>query len=77
MRATSSLASSCWFWSCTLGILLVRNRPQEMGLEPLRPTQQEAARRTDPSEVLLGRDATFTEALQTGLFWRLTFGYFV
>ena len=60
-----------------LGILLVRNRPQEMGLEPLKPTQQEAARRTDPSEVLLGRDATFTEALQTGLFWRLTFGYFV
>ena len=60
-----------------LGILFVRNKPQDMGLEPMRPSQQEASRRTDPSEVLLGRDATFTEALQTGLFWRLTFGYFV
>ena len=61
-----------------LGILFIRTKPQDMGLEPLRATQEQAAaRRTDPAEMLRGRDATFGEALQTGLFWRLTFGYFV
>jgi sugar phosphate permease len=62
-----------------LGLLLIRDKPQDMGLEPMLPTEADMARRTDPSETRLsrGRDSTFTEALQTGLFWRLTFGYFV
>ena len=60
-----------------LGLLLIRDKPQDMGLEPMKVTQADMARRTDPSEMLRGRDATFSEALHTGLFWRLTFGYFV
>ena len=43
-----------------LGILFIRTKPQDMGLEPLRATQEQAAaRRTDPAEMLRGRDATF------------------
>jgi sugar phosphate permease len=60
-----------------MGLLFLRDRPQDMGLEPLKANQEQSPRNTDPSEVLFGRDATFTEALGTGLFWRLTFGYFV
>ena len=61
------------------GFLLIRNRPQDVGLEPLglaegRPGGGGA--RTG-GEKLLGRDATFREALRTPLFVRLTMGYFV
>ena len=62
------------------GFLLIRNRPQDMGLEPLgasgdRPGSARAAK-SDQLK-LLGRDATFREALRTPLFARLTMGYFV
>ena len=60
-----------------LGLLFLRNRPEEMGLEPLRRTAEQAARLPDPSEAPPAQDATFREALATPLFWRLTFGYFV
>jgi sugar phosphate permease len=62
------------------GFLLIRNRPQDMGLEPLGasgdgPGSARAAR--SGLLKLLGRDATFREALRTPLFARLTMGYFV
>ena len=62
------------------GFLLIRNRPQDMGLEPLgasknAPGSARAARYDQLK--LLGRDATFREALRTPLFVRLTMGYFV
>ncbi len=61
------------------GYLLIRNRPQDMGLDPLvsaegRPSGGGA--RTG-GERFLGRDSTFREALRTPLFARLTMGYFV
>jgi sugar phosphate permease len=62
------------------GFLLIRNRPQDMGLEPLGASGDGAgsarAGRSD-QEKLLGRDATFREAFRTPLFVRLTMGYFV
>ena len=62
------------------GILLIRNRPQDLGLEPM--TASDAAPGVDrgarsSGEKLLGRDATFREALRTPLFAKLTMGYFV
>ena len=61
------------------GFLLIRNRPQDMGQEPLKaPPVTGGGRGVDTgSERLLGRDATFREALRTPLFARLTLGYFV
>ncbi|RUA21332.1 MAG: hypothetical protein DSY79_06800 [Chloroflexi bacterium] len=62
------------------GFLLIRNRPQDMGLEPLGASKNTPgsarAARSDQLK-LLGRDATFREALRTPLFVRLTMGYFV
>ncbi|HIM61304.1 MAG TPA: MFS transporter [Dehalococcoidia bacterium] len=62
------------------GFLLIRNRPQDMGLEPLGASENAPgsarAARSDQLK-LLGRDATFREALRTPLFVRLTMGYFV
>ncbi|MCH7736004.1 MAG: MFS transporter [Chloroflexi bacterium] len=65
-----------------VGFLLIRNRPQDMGLEPLGAPVSgagaESGRAARPGqEKLLGRDATFREALRTPLFRRLTMGYFV
>ncbi len=62
------------------GFLLIRNRPQDVGLEPLGlaeggPGSGGGAR--TGGGMLLGRDATFREALRTPLFVRLTMGYFV
>ena len=62
-----------------VGILLIRNRPQDVGLLPLgqsgeRKDQGEPA---SDSESLFGRDATFREAVRSSLFQKLTFGYFV
>ncbi len=60
------------------GFLLIRNRPQDMGLEPLGPAGGgPGGGATTGGEMLLGRDATFREALRTPLFVRLTMGYFV
>ena len=57
---------------------LIRNRPQDLGLEPLRAPEGESTggTRTEP-EKLLGRDATLGEVFRTPLFVRLTMGYFV
>ncbi len=61
-----------------LGLLLIKNRPQDMGLEPLGASEG-VPRRVSGSteEKLLGRDATFHEALRAPLFYRLTMGYFI
>jgi len=60
------------------GFLLIRNRPQEMGLEPLDASEGGPGRSpASDLKKLLGRDATFREALRTPLFARLTLGYFV
>jgi len=62
------------------GFKLIRNRPQDMGLEPYgaserRPGSGRAAGSDD--QKLLGRDATLREAIRTSLFARLTLGFFV
>ena len=62
------------------GFLLIRDRPQDLGLEPMGsaeggPVASRGAGTVE--ERLMGRDATFREALRTPLFARLTMGYFV
>ena len=62
------------------GFLLIRNRPQDMGLEPQGASNGEISHDSTVGsgvEKLLGRDATFREALRTPLFVKLTMGYFV
>ena len=63
-----------------IGLLLIKNRPQDMGLEPLvepaESTEQTESASND-RETLFGRDATFREAVATPFFAKLTFGYFV
>ena len=62
------------------GFLLIRNRPQDLGLQPLGASEGGPGggrRAVTGSEKLLGRDATFREAVGTPLFARLTMGYFV
>ena len=63
-----------------VGYLLIRNRPQDVGLEPLGgPAGSTGKGRpgSGDSWTLFGRDATFREAVRSPLFMRLTFGYFV
>ena len=63
-----------------IGLIFIRNTPQEMGLEPLGDTSDLRRRRGtagEDSTQIFGRDATFKEALGSNLFYRLTFGYFV
>ncbi len=63
-----------------IGFLLIKNRPQDLGLEPLGSLEgsRGVARSAEAvGEKLLGRDATFQEAVRTPLFVRLTMGYFV
>ena len=68
------------------GFLLLKNRPQDIGLEPFGALKGGGGLGRGPAagsgpepglEKLLGRDATFREALRTPLFRRLTLGYFV
>lgn len=62
------------------GFLLIRNRPQDLGLEPMGASDRGLGGgrgAITSGERLLGRDATFGEALRTPLFVRLTMGYFV
>jgi len=76
-----------WFLSLLLlflilpiGILLIRNRPQEMGLQPFGAIQggiESLTRADKKAGTMLGRDATFIEALKSSLFAKLTLGYFV
>ena len=63
-----------------IGLVFIRNTPQEMGLEPLGDTsdlRRRGGAAGEDSEPIFGRDATFKEALGSNLFYRLTFGYFV
>ena len=63
-----------------IGFLLIKNRPEDMGLEPRGADHGSVKGFGGGSagpESLLGRDATLREALQSPLFRRLTFGYFV
>jgi len=63
-----------------IGFLLIKNRPQDLDLEPLgslEGSRGDARSAEAVGEKLLGRDATFQEALRTPLFVRLTMGYFV
>ena len=63
-----------------IGILLIRNRPQDMGLLPQGTpgdTQGKSGGPTDETMSLFGKDATFRQAFRTPLFQKLTFGYFV
>ena len=63
-----------------ISFLLIRNRPQDMNLQALGEA-------TDPSDSggeaaeqganQITSDTPFRDALRTGFFWRLTFGYFV
>ena len=62
------------------GFLLIRNRPQDMGLRPMGESDGSAGKGPvghGGSETLLGRDATYREAIGSPLFRRLTIGYFV
>lgn len=56
------------------GILLIRNRPQDKGLRAYGSGDAAAPAARGPAAA---RHATFTEAIRTPLFQRLTFGYFV
>ena len=63
-----------------IGLIFIRNTPQEMGLEPLGDTSDLGRRggaAGEDSTPIFGRDATFKEAVGSNLFYRLTFGYFV
>ena len=63
-----------------IGLIFIRNSPQDVGLEPLGDTSDLGRRGgadDEDSTPIFGRDATFREALGSNLFYRLTFGYFV
>ena len=76
-----------WFLAILLLVLilpitmvLIRNRPEDVGSKAFGENgdgPQGQLRSTQKFGVLLGRDATFLEALRTSLFAKLTFGYFV
>ena len=61
-----------------VGMLFIRNRPEDVGLQPegaLPASSSSGETSGDPA--LRFRDSTFAEALKTPFFWKLTFGYFV
>ena len=61
-----------------LGFILIRNRPQDMGLEPMgKPGGAAMTAGSSQDLERSGRDLTFKEAARAPIFWRLTFGYFV
>ena len=63
-----------------VGYLFIKNRPQDMGLQPqgesVSPTAQDDGA-SGTSREQFGRGVTFREAIRTTFFWRLTFGYFI
>ena len=63
-----------------VGYLLIRNRPQDMGLQP-QGEPVDVSEQVDGAPGGAGKiiapDATFGGAIRTAFFWRLTFGYFV
>ena len=63
-----------------VGALLIRNKPEDVGMEPLGDPgdlRRRSRDAEDTAQELYGRDATFGDALGSNLFYRLTFGYFV
>jgi len=63
-----------------VAFLLLRNKPEDVGLEPYggsRPAPGSKRAASVQRLTLFGRDATFREALATPLFRKLTLGYFV
>jgi sugar phosphate permease len=63
-----------------LAYLLIRNRPDEVGLEPWSGSGSSTSPGTVSAiqrQSLFGRDATLREAVKTPLFLKLTLGYFV
>ena len=64
-----------------LGIVLIRNRPEDMGLTALgsgdRVNAPSGSRNASSTAALQGQNFTFTEAIRTSFFRKLTFGYFV
>jgi hypothetical protein len=64
-----------------VGFLLIKNRPQDVGLEPQGDGHGEGG---SSGEIVSrvgqeygARDSTLREALRTPFFWKLTVGYFV
>ena len=63
-----------------IGVWLIRNRPEDMGLEPYGEPPMRGSQAGDEesgSTAAAFRDSTFGEAIRTPMFQRLTFGYFV
>ena len=61
-----------------IGLLFIRNRPEDVGLKPEgAPPMTSGADEASENPALAFRDSTFAEALKTPFFWKLTFGYFV
>ena len=61
-----------------VGLLFIRNRPEDVGLQPegaLPNIPTDHTQDDNPAQAF--RDSTFAEALKTPFFWKLTFGYFV
>ena len=59
-----------------VGLLLIKNRPADVGLWPRRAEVSSDPESANATVEALP-DSTFGEAIRTGFFWRLTFGYFV
>ena len=61
-----------------IGLLFIKNRPEDVGLKPEgAPPSIVSADGQGSSPALAFRDSTFVEAFKTPFFWKLTFGYFV
>ena len=61
-----------------VGWLLIRNRPEDVGLKPEgAPPIASNSDGQGGNPALAFRDSTFAEAFKTPFFWKLTFGYFV
>ena len=61
------------------GYLLIRDRPQDMGLQPDGDSESPANgnKQVKNSQLDIRPEATFGQALRTPFFWKLTAGYFV
>ena len=64
-----------------IGLLFIKSRPEDVGLQPMEAPGGSAEPSESESEsrwtTLFGRDANFREAVATPFFAKLTFGYFV
>ena len=63
-----------------IGAVLIKNRPQDLGLVPFGQApdvQGGPAAGSSRGQAVAQGNATFGQALRSGFFYRLTFGYFV